>query len=80
MACDIDHRISKEFFETFNLQQSISERNKHLLDIGRSSLVERSHFMIGMTLEKGVINPPKYLKGLNIEGIKLDLAQLLGHK
>lgn len=36
--------------------------------------------MIVMTLEKGVTNLPKYLKGLNIEGIKLALAQLLGHK
>lgn len=78
MACDV--RISKDFFETFNLQQSSLERNKHFLNRGRSSLVERSHFMIVMTLEKGVINPPKRLKGLNIEGIKLALAQLLGHK
>lgn len=72
--------LVKTFFEAFNLQQSISERNKHLLDTGRSASVEGSHFMIVMTLEKGVTNLPKYLKGLNIEGIKLALAQLLGHK
>lgn len=36
--------------------------------------------MTVMTLEKSVRNPPKYLKGLNIKGIKLALAQLLGHK
>lgn len=36
--------------------------------------------MIVMTLGNSIINPPKYFKRLNTEGINLALAQFLGLK
>lgn len=63
MVCDIAHKASKDMFETFNLQQGISEISNPLLDTDRSSTAEqkdhftfqhditRSHFMTVMALK-----------------------------